>query len=85
MIFARRLKSWKMKEFPVFFPAIIQMLLVLDWYMRWRILMYTLNNIDDRFAANCIVKYGRPRVRRFVIDTGARYTCCSYDYINPSL
>ena len=47
--------------------------------------MYSLKNSDDRFVANCVVMYRRPRVRRFVIDTGARYTCCSYDYINPSL
>ena len=47
--------------------------------------MYSLKNSDDRFVANCIVMYNRPRVRRFVVDTGAKYTCCSYDYINPSL
>ena len=47
--------------------------------------MYSLKNSDDRFVANCIMMYSRPRVRRFVIDTGAKYTCCSYDYINPAL
>ena len=47
--------------------------------------MYSLKNIDDRFVTNCIVKYSKPRVRRFVVDTGARYTCCIYDYINPAL
>ena len=47
--------------------------------------MYSLKNSDDRFVANCIVMYSRPRIRRFVIDTGTKYTCCSYDYINPAL
>lgn len=47
--------------------------------------MFNLKVGDNRYTANYIINYMRPRVRRFVIDTGAKYTCCSYDYINPSL
>ena len=47
--------------------------------------MFTIDYEDGRYAVNCIVYSDRPRIRRFVIDTGARYTCCSYDYIDPNL
>ena len=47
--------------------------------------MYSLKETDSRYTANCVIYYQRPRVRRFVVDTGAKYTCCSFDYINPEL
>lgn len=47
--------------------------------------MFTVDYEGERYSVNCIVNRRRPRVRRFVIDTGAKFTCCSYDYIDPEL
>ena len=47
--------------------------------------MFTIQNVEDRYKARCIVKQENTKIRPFVIDTGAKYTCCSFDYINPDL
>lgn len=47
--------------------------------------MFSIDLSDDRFFANCMVNHNMPRIRRFVVDTGAKYTCCSYYYVNPLL
>ena len=47
--------------------------------------MFVLNEADGRYTAKCIVNFKKPRIRDFVVDTGAKYTCCSYDYVDSSL
>ena len=43
-----------------------------------------LNEID-RFVLPCIIVTDTPNRHSFVVDTGARYTCCSVYNINPNL
>ena len=47
--------------------------------------MFVLNNSEGRYTAKCIVNHKKARIRDFVVDTGAKYTCCSYDYVDSSL
>ena len=36
-----------------------------------------LRNDTQRYVAKCIINQSGPKVIDFVVDTGARYTCCS--------
>ncbi len=47
--------------------------------------MFVLNEADGRYTVKCIVNFKKHRIRDFVVDTGAKYTCCSYDYVDSSL
>ena len=40
---------------------------------------------NDRYIAKCIVNASGPKVIDFVVDTGAKYTCCNYLSIDPRL
>ncbi len=39
----------------------------------------------QRYIAKCIVNNNGPKVVDFVVDTGAKYTCCSFLSIDPKL
>ena len=39
----------------------------------------------DRYIAKCIVNSYGPKVIDFVVDTGAKYTCCNYLSIDTNL
>lgn len=38
-----------------------------------------------RYIARCIVNKSGPKVVDFLLDTGAKYTCCSYLSVNPKI
>ncbi len=38
-----------------------------------------------RYTARCILNRSGPKVVDFVMDTGAKFTCCSYKSVNPAL
>ena len=40
---------------------------------------------NDRYIAKCIVNSSGPKVIDFVVDTGAKYTCCNYLSVDPKL
>ena len=40
--------------------------------------MYSTKLKDERFIVECITLLKRVRVIQFVVDTGARFTCCNY-------
>lgn len=40
--------------------------------------MYSTNAKDNRYTVDCIVSLKRIRITKFIVDTGARYTCCNY-------
>ena len=40
---------------------------------------------NNRYIAKCIVNSSGPKVIDFVVDTGAKYTCCNYLSIDPKL
>ena len=44
-----------------------------------------LNRAKCRYIARCIVNQGSPKFVDFLVDTGAKYTCCSYLSINSKL
>ncbi len=40
--------------------------------------MYSTKLKDERFIVECITLLKRVRVIQFVVDTGAKFTCCNY-------
>ena len=47
--------------------------------------MFSTRLNDRRCTIPCIVLTEAPIIHSFVVDTGAKYTCCSYRNINPEL
>ncbi len=40
--------------------------------------MYSTRLKDERFSVECIVYTEKVRIIQYVVDTGAKYTCCNY-------
>lgn len=47
--------------------------------------VYSTNLKDNRYKINCITIAKEIRVIKFIIDTGARITCCNYRAIDKSM
>ena len=47
--------------------------------------MYSTKLKDERYSVECIVLLGKVRVIQFVVDTGARFTCCNYKVFDKSM
>ena len=47
--------------------------------------MFSTRLKSDRFYIPCIVMTDVPIIHSFIVDTGAKYTCCSYKNINRDL
>lgn len=47
--------------------------------------MYSTNMKNNRYLVSCIVVSEDVAIDKFVVDTGARYTCCSYWLIDDAL
>ncbi|MCM1154119.1 MAG: retropepsin-like domain-containing protein [Ruminococcus flavefaciens] len=47
--------------------------------------MYSTNIEDDRCLVDCLMVSNDVSIEKFVIDTGAKFTCCSYQAIDSRL
>lgn len=47
--------------------------------------MYSTNIKDDRYTVDCVAVSNKISMEKFVVDTGAKFTCCSYKAINGRL
>ena len=47
--------------------------------------MFSMKLRDDRIYVNCITYHSYPKITEFIFDTGAKFTCCSYDVIDDRL
>ncbi|MBR1633781.1 MAG: hypothetical protein IJ682_01825 [Lachnospiraceae bacterium] len=47
--------------------------------------MFSTKLVENRLFVPCIVVTDVPMIHTFIMDTGAKYTCCSYKNINPVL
>ena len=47
-------------------------------------MVYSTKLKKDRYLVPCVVMTSSPAVHMFVVDTGARYTCCSIYNIYPN-
>ena len=47
--------------------------------------MFSTKLVENRYYVPCIVMTGFPIVHSFIVDTGAKYTCCSFKNIDPTL
>ena len=47
--------------------------------------MYSTNLKDNRYKLNCIAIAKEIRVIKFIVDTGARNTCCNYRVIDKCM
>ena len=47
--------------------------------------MFSTKLNEDRYVVPCIILTSAPIVHTFVVDTGAKYTCCSINNVNPDL
>ena len=47
--------------------------------------MFSMRLRNDRLSVNCMTYYKYPKITEFVFDTGAKYTCCSYNTIDDGL
>lgn len=47
--------------------------------------MYSTNIKDDRCIIDCLVVSHKISIEKFVIDTGAKFSCCSYKAIDEQL
>lgn len=47
--------------------------------------MYSTNIEDNRYYANCIAVADEIAVEKFIVDTGAKFSCCHYGVIDETL
>lgn len=47
--------------------------------------MYSTNIKDDRCLVDCLMVLNDISLEKFVVDTGAKFTCCSYKVIDSRL
>ena len=47
--------------------------------------MYSTSIKDDRCHLDCIAVSNKIAIEKFVVDTGAKYTCCNYWFIDENL
>ncbi|MDE5700289.1 MAG: retropepsin-like domain-containing protein [Lachnospiraceae bacterium] len=47
--------------------------------------MYSTNIKDDRYAVDCLIISHKISLEKFVVDTGAKFTCCGYKAIDGRL
>lgn len=47
--------------------------------------VYSTSIRNDRCRLECIIVSGQIAVEKFIVDTGAMYTCCNYWLINENL
>lgn len=47
--------------------------------------MYSTNINDNRYVIQCILVHDDTCVRQFIVDTGARFTCCYYAVVDLDL
>ena len=47
--------------------------------------MYSTNIEDNRYIVRCLSVSGYVASERFIVDTGAKYTCCHYRAVNRTL
>ena len=47
--------------------------------------VYSTSIKDERFSVDCIVNLRKVRVIKFVVDTGAMFTCCNYTSFDKKL
>ena len=47
--------------------------------------MYSTKLKDERYSVECIVLLGKVRVIQFVVDSGARFTCCNYKVFDKNM
>lgn len=47
--------------------------------------MYSTKLKDERFLVECVAILGRARVIQYVVDTGAKFTCCNYKELDKHM
>ena len=47
--------------------------------------MYSTNMRDDRYLIDCVIVSDKIAIEKFVVDTGAKFTCCNYCVIDSTL
>lgn len=47
--------------------------------------MYSTNMKDDRYLSHCVAVSRRAHVIDFIIDTGAKFTCCNYKALDKRI
>lgn len=47
--------------------------------------MFSTRLVDNRYYVPCVVLTEVPIVHSFIVDTGAKYTCCSYKSVDMKL
>lgn len=47
--------------------------------------MYSTNLRNDRYMVDCLTISDKVSLGKFVVDTGAKYTCCNYCVIDSAL
>ena len=47
--------------------------------------MYSTNLKDDRYFVDCLAVSAEITIEKFIVDTGAKYTCCNYLIIDSAL
>ena len=47
--------------------------------------MYSTKLKDERFSVECITLVEKVRVIQFVVDTGAKFTCCNYKELDKNI
>lgn len=47
--------------------------------------MYSTKLTNQRYEVECISLSKAPKIRRFIVDTGAMYSCCYYSVIDDDL
>ena len=47
--------------------------------------MYSTSIKDNRYTIQCIAAFDKIRVVKFIVDTGAKCTCCTYKTLNKKM
>lgn len=47
--------------------------------------MYSTNLKDNRYLVRCLTVAGDINANKFIIDTGAKFTCCNCGFIDKSM
>jgi len=47
--------------------------------------VYSTNIKDNRYQIQCVAVFNKIRAARFIVDTGAKFTCCHYTSIDINL
>ena len=47
--------------------------------------MYSTSMINERYFVECLAVTDEVVIEKFIVDTGAKYTCCQYRVINKFL